>query len=120
MLLDDLLARGRISSKDISKDKLAKVSSQRQARRAFGRRRSRWLQGRRAAACRALALTMAPFSRAPCVLCVRCALRSLQMLVSEYIRFPKTNASFPLNYCLVYDFMPSAVQQLMSPHCMTA
>lgn len=42
------------------------------------------------------------------------------MLVSEYIRFPKTNATFPLNYCLVYDFMPSAVQQLMSPHCMTA
>jgi len=46
--------------------------------------------------------------------------RCPQLLVSEYIRFPQTNASFPLNFCLIYDFMPAAVQQLMSPHCMTA
>mmetsp|Transcript_97 Transcript_97/g.381 ORF Transcript_97/g.381 Transcript_97/m.381 type:complete len:462 (-) Transcript_97:393-1778(-) len=65
-LVDDLVARGRLKSKEIPRDRLAKL------------------------------------------------------LVSEYIRFPKTlNTSFPLNWCLVYDFMPSFVQTAMASHCMT-
>jgi hypothetical protein len=105
VLLDDLVARGRLSSKEIGKDKLAKV---------------------RAGAPPPLPLRPAP--QPPVVSGRRSRARRRrvasrpprpQLLVSEYLRFPLTNASFPLNYCLIYDFMPTAVQQLMSSHCMT-
>lgn len=105
VLLDDLIARGRLSSRDIPRDRLAKV--RRALPRAKGAARARVLTR---------ALPSAPARPAR----LRAAAPLLQMLVSEYIRFPQTNASFPLNFCLVYDFMPTAVQSLMSPHCMTA
>lgn len=42
-----------------------------------------------------------------------------QLLVSEYIVFPTTlNTTIPLNFCLVYDFMPSPIQALMRKTCM--
>jgi hypothetical protein len=114
VLLNDLIARGRLSSKEIAKDKLAKVRAGCHPRRAPP-------SGAASPVASGRALARACSHRSPSLTRSRRRFRVAppQMLVSEYLRFPLTNASFPLNYCLVYDFMPTVVQQLMSSHCMT-